>query len=146
MHGVSYWGSVFGLPQFDFFILCKEEKALHSRLSHASKLVILGNPSHPFSFPQDEWASCSGRTCLRGGGQPLHQQQRGADDQPAPRPRGHGSRLLARQQLLHRQQPHGSGEAQPVGPGRLAEPKATRRESEEPAGSVWTHLSDCGDG
>ena len=63
--------------------------------------------------------------CYHSGGQSLHQQRCGADVQPATAPRSHRPRLLAGRQLLHRQQPHGRGEAQPVGPGHGAEPEAT---------------------
>lgn len=137
MHRVSFvrFGLLNSLPQFDCFSLCKEEKAFHSRLSQGSNLVILGSPSHLFRIPQVCRVSCS-RTGLHRGGQSLHQQQRGTDDHPAPGPRGHGPRLLTRRQLFHRQQPHGSREAQPVRSGCLTEPKATQRESEEPAGFV----------
>lgn len=88
-------------------------------------------PCHLLSAPQVQCARFTGqraprsiRTCSHPGGQSLHQQRGGADDQPASAPRGHRPRLLAGRQLLHRQQPHGSGEAQPIRFGRNAEPEA----------------------
>lgn len=120
------WGVVFHYPG----------KPCH--LLSASEVFCAGLPTQ--RVPR--WT----RTCQHPGGQSLHQQRSGPDDQPASAPQSRRPRLLAGRQLLHRQQPHGGGEAQPIRLGRNAEPEATGGESEQLAEPVWARLPDSGEG